>query len=46
MAAYTRVPEQIRSMWARMAGASEYRDMFLVEAVGPLLLLTAFSQIA
>ena len=41
VAAYTKVPSDIRSLWASMANTEGYRDIFLVEAVGPLLLLVA-----
>ena len=45
VAAYARVPKRIRNLWARMAEKREYRDIFLVEAIGPLILLTAFPRL-
>jgi hypothetical protein len=44
VAAFTNVPEQVRNMWASLSGKQEYRDIFLVEAVGPLLALIAFPK--
>ena len=43
-AAYTKVPPRIRAMWSGMAGRADYKDIFLIEAIGPLLLLTAFPR--
>ena len=45
VAAFSKVPTDIRSMWASMANTEGYRDIFLVEAVGPLLLLVAFPRL-
>ena len=36
------VPEDIRRFWAGMAGSPDYRDIFLLEAIGPSLLLIVF----
>ena len=38
-AAFATVPDVIRRLWARRAGIGVHHDMFLVEAIGPLLLL-------
>ena len=45
VAAYTVVPDWIRLMWSEMAGKDDYRDIYLVEAVGPLVLLVAFPKL-
>ena len=45
IAAFFFVPDEIRAMWAAMASKPEYRDIYAVEAVGPLLLLTAFPKV-
>ena len=45
VAAYARVPQVVRDMWGSMAGKDTYRDIFLVEAVGPLLILEAFPKL-
>ena len=45
LAAFTFVPPRIREMWAKLAAKPCYKDIFLVEAVGPLVLLTAFPKI-
>ena len=45
MAAYCEVPDRIRALWARMADKNDYKDIFLVEAIGPLILLTAFPKL-
>ena len=45
VAAYTRVPDCIREMWAAVDGRSDLNDIFLVEAVGPLLLLKAIPKL-
>ncbi len=39
VAAYTRVPQIIRNMWAHMVSKDNYKDIFLIEAVGPLIVL-------
>jgi len=45
VAAYTRVPQVVRDMWADLAGKPSYKDIFLIEAVGPLLILEAFPKL-
>jgi hypothetical protein len=46
LAAFSTVPDGIRNLWHRRAGRSEfYKDIFLVEAIGPLLLLETFPKI-
>ena len=45
IAAFFYVPTEIRAMWASMAGNPVYRDIYAVEAVGPLLLLIAFPKV-
>ena len=45
VAAYTRVPQEVRDMWADLAGKPSYKDIFLIEAVGPLLILEAFPKL-
>ena len=46
LAAYTEVPEQIRELWRRTAGSvGPYKDIFLVEAIGPLLVLETFPNV-
>ena len=45
VAVYTEVPQWLRDTWARCAGKEQYNDMFLVEPVGPLLLLYAFPKL-
>ena len=44
LAAYTEVPTALRDHWQACAGkeGNAYRDIFLVEALGPLLLLLTF----
>ena len=32
-------------MWSDLAGKAEYKDIFLIEAIGPLLLLVAFPKL-
>ena len=44
-AAFALVPDVIRRLWARRAGTGVYHDIFLVEAIGPLLLLCTYPQI-
>ena len=42
-AAYTTIPENIRALWSRRAGkVGTYKDIFLIETIGPLLLLYTF----
>ena len=45
VAVFSFVPQRIRDLWSRMAAKPEYKDIFLVEAVGPLILLTAFPKL-
>jgi hypothetical protein len=45
VAVYGEVPHDIRLMWAAMAGTPGYKDIFLVEAIGPLLLLWTFPRL-
>ena len=45
LAVYCEVPDRIRALWARMADKSDYKDIYLVEAIGPLILLTAFPRL-
>ena len=46
LAAFTNVPNGIRALWRRRAGRTEeYRDIFLVETIGPLLLLETFPKV-
>jgi hypothetical protein len=35
----------MRNMWATLAGVPDYKDIFLVEAIGPILLLCTFSRL-
>ena len=43
LAAYCEIPEVIRCLWDKQK-AEEHRDIFLIEAVGPLALLTTFPK--
>ena len=43
-AAFGSVPDVIRRLWARRAGTGVYHDIFLVEAIGPLLLLCTYPE--
>jgi len=45
VAVFGEVPADIRKMWAGMAGIPDYRDIYLVEAIGPLLLLCTFPRL-
>ena len=45
LAAYCEVPKRIRELWAQAAGKENYRDISLIEAVGPLILLTTFPRV-
>ena len=45
LAVYSQVPPQIRRLWAFLVQKEEYNDIFLVEALGPLILLTAFPRV-
>ena len=44
LAAYCETPEAIRRLWDKQK-AAEHRVIFLIEAVGPLALLTTFPKI-
>ena len=44
MAAYCTIPESIRRLWDKQM-SDEYRDIFLIEAIGPLALLTTFPKL-
>ena len=41
LAAYCRIPDSIRKLWGRQGGA-EHRDIFQIEAIGPLAILCTF----
>lgn len=45
VAAFTCVPQEVRDMWGQMAGKDDYKVIFLIEAVGPLLVLDAFPNL-
>ena len=45
VAAFAHVPDVIRQMWRSMAGVDEYKDIYLIEGVGPLLTLVAFPRL-
>jgi hypothetical protein len=45
IAVFGEVPTEIRKMWANLAGVKNYKDIFLVEAVGPVLLLCTFPRV-
>ena len=45
LAVYAEVPNIIRDQWRKVAGTEEYQDIFLVEALGPLLLLLTFPKV-
>lgn len=45
LAAFTHVPPEIRELWSYHTGSEGGRDIFMIEAVGPLLLLLAFPRI-
>jgi hypothetical protein len=45
LAVYAEVPTLIRNQWRLAQGSKEYEDIFLVEALGPLLLLSAFPKV-
>ena len=44
-AAFTHVPDVVRRLWARRAGTGVCHDIFLVEAIGPLLLLCTYLEL-
>ena len=43
--AFAMAPDVIRRLWARRAGTGVYHDIFLVDAIGPLLLLCTYPEI-
>ena len=45
VAGYMKVPPDIRDLWQRRAGNGVYRDIFLVEAIGPLMILEEFTHL-
>jgi len=46
LAAFAVVPDVVRKLWGRVAGrAPPYNDIFLIEAVGPLLVLYTFPNV-
>ena len=45
LAVYTEVPQVVRDQWRKIQGLDGYEDIFLVEALGPLLLLSAFPNV-
>ena len=44
LAVYTEVPDVVRKQWQTAQGAAEYRDIFQVEALGPLMRLVAYPK--
>lgn len=44
VAVYCEVPCILTDHWRRIAGAQEYHDIFLVEVLGPLILLLTFPK--
>jgi hypothetical protein len=44
LAVYAEVPVMIRNQWRIAQGSKKFEDIFLVEALGPLLLLSAFPK--
>ena len=45
LAVYSEVPERVRDYWLWASQGDVYSDIFLVEALGPLILLCAFPNI-
>ena len=45
VAAYVKVPQEIREMWAVLAAKKDYKDIFLIEAIGPLIILDTFPRL-
>ena len=45
VAVYAEVPEMLRAQWQAFQGSEDFQDIFLVEALGPLLLLWAFPKL-
>ena len=44
-AGYIAVPEQVRKRWAAQRGQDSRHDIFEIEAVGPLILLSNFAEL-
>ena len=44
LAVYSEVPDIVRDQWRWVSGYEEYQDIFLVEALGPLVLLLSFPK--
>ena len=44
LAAYCEIPKSIRRLWDRQK-SDECRDIFLIEAIGPLAILTTFPKL-
>ena len=44
LAVYAEVPPILREQWRQFQNSEEFEDIFLVEALGPLLLLKAFPK--
>ena len=44
LAVYAEVPPIVRAQWQAISGSEEYSDIFLVEALGPLMLLSTFPK--
>ena len=45
VAAFAYVPDELRKMWSDLARKDDYRDIFLIEAIGPLLILDTFPRL-
>jgi hypothetical protein len=45
LAVYSEVPDMVREQWRKIQGSTDYEDIFLVEALGPLLLFKAFPSV-
>ena len=45
LAVYSDVPEAIREHWRKVSGGENFEDIFLVEALGPLLQLLTFPKV-
>ena len=45
LAVYCEVPEVVRGQWRVIAGTEDIHDIYLVEALGPLLLLVTFPKV-
>ena len=45
LAVYAEVPLDLRRHWRTVSGTAGFEDIFLVEALGPLLLLVTFPQL-